>query len=243
MNKKILIGIILLIIITVLIIAVRPNSEPESKEEISQQETQSEDIQNIQNTVSNSEPTKTVAEIKSETGSTASEEIYEVQKEYDGREVLAIKPNIQFKTVLAGILKKGQPTEKDIEKLDLSTYHKGIWISEVSRDKFLNILKKCGIENFEIDDNGYLQQKEESQNEYSEKLRDLINSDELTIIDITGTCYIRDEMTGDIVEYPFKDMDLYQICEIYETEGSKIIVITTNDVEEIDILEKICNLS
>lgn len=48
-------------------------------------------------------------------------------------------------------------------------------------------------------------------------------------------------MTGDIVEYPFKDMDLYQICENFETEGSKIIVITTNDVEEIDILKAICD--
>jgi len=241
MNKKILIGIILLIVIIGLVITFKPNTEPEIKEEISHQETQIEDIEEKQDIVSNSEPTKTVEEIKNEIGSTASEEIYEVQKEYDGREVLAIKPNIQYKTVLAGILKKGKPTEKDIEKLDLSTFHKGVWISEVSRNKFLNILKKCGIEDFEIDKDGYLKAKEESKNEYSKKLQNLINSDELTIIDITGTCYIRDEMTGEIVEYPFKDMDLYQICELYETEGSKIFVITTNDVEEIDILEKICN--
>ena len=44
-----------------------------------------------------------------------------------------------------------------------------------------------------------------------------------------------------ILENPFKDMDLYQICERYETEGSEIIVITRNDVGETAILQEICN--
>ena len=180
-------------------------------------------------------------DIKNETGATADEEIYEIQQEYDGREILTIKPDVQYKTVLTGILKNGQPSIQEIEQLDLTKFHSGVWISDVSRNKFLQILNKCGIKNFEIDDEGYLYKKEDSSNVYSKKLDNLINSDELTVIDITGTCYIRDEMTGEVVEYPFKNMDLYQICERFDTEGSSIIIITTNDVEEIDILEAILN--
>jgi len=224
MKKKNLISIILIIIIILVVILIKNKFNEQKYSE--------------NNVISNDE-SKTVEDIKMETGATADEDIYEIQTEYDGREILAIKPDIQFATVLAGILKKGQPSEKDIEKLDLSQFHKGVWISESSRNKFLKILEKCEVENFAIDDEGYLYKKEETSNDYSSRLDNLINSDILTIIDITGTCYIRDDMTGDIVEYPFKDMDLYQICENFEAAGSKIIIITTNDVEEADILEAI----
>ena len=224
--KKFLISIILIIILIIISIIVY---SPHHKEV---------ENQNINND-GLKEETKTVEDIKKEIGATASEDIYEIQKEYDGREILSIKPDIQYQTVLTGILKNEKPSLQDIQQLDISNFHKGVWISEVSRDKFLQILKKCKIENFEIDSDGYLYKKQDSSNELSLKLENLINSNELIIIDITGTCYIRDEMTGDIVEYPFKDMDLYQICEIFTIEKSTIFVITTNDVEENDILESI----
>lgn len=230
MNKKILflISCILIVLLCTTIIIYKKNSSKKVEDPIIEED--------------NSENTdKTVEEIKQEIGATADEDLYEVQKEYDGREILVIKPDAQYKTVLAGILKNGEPTEQDIEKLDLSNFHKGIWISETSREKFLQILEKCKIENFKIDEDGYLVKIEESSNEYSLRLEEIINSETLTVIDIKGTCYIRDDMTGEIVEYPFKDMDLYQICEIFETEGSKIIILTTNDVEEIDMLKAICD--
>lgn len=230
MNKKVLISIILLIIaitiITTIIIYKNRNNVSQEPGE-------------IQNVVD--DPNNTIEEIKDETGATASDELYEVQKEYDGREILTIKPDIQFKTVLAGVLKNGKPSTQDIEKLEISKFHQGVWISEISREKFLKILKKCEIENFDIDKNGYLYKKSNSDNKYSLKLEKMINSNELTIIDITGTCYVRDEMTGEIVEYPFKDMDLYQVCEKYKTDGGTIIIITTNNVKETDILNEICD--
>lgn len=228
MNKKILIGIVTVFVVAITAILIFVANKRVSHSENPANENQTAETNNK------------VEEIKSETGATASDELYEVQQEYDGREILVIKPDIQFKTVLTGILKNGKPTKQDIEQLDLSKFHKGVWISETSRSKFLQILKKCKVENFEIDDNGYLYKKENNSNEFSTKLEDLINLDKLTVIDITGTCYIRDEMTGDIVEYPFKDMDLYQVSERFETQGSTIIIITTNDVEEIDILKAIC---
>lgn len=183
-----------------------------------------------------------VKKIKEEISATAEENIYEIQREYDGRKILAIKPTVQFKTVLAGILKNAEPTKQEAENVNLSNFsNNGIWISEVSRNTFLNILKECGVDNFKINDEGYLYMTSESYNKYGIKLKELINSKELIIIDISGKCYIRDEMTGQIVEYPFKDMDLYQICEVYKINGSKIIVITTNEVKSEDILEEICN--
>lgn len=233
MKKKFLISIILLILIIVVAIGIYKSNNKETVQ------TPTVPNQEIENEIPQTD--KTVEEIKKETGATADEDIYEVQKEYDGREILAIKPDIQYKTVLAGILKNGKPTEQDINQLDLTQFHKGVWISENSREKFLEILKKCNIENFEIDEDGYLLKKEESSNEYSQKLDELIKLDKLTIIDIKGICYTRDEMTGEIVEYPFKDMDLYQISENFETEGSKIIVVTTNNVKEIDIIKGICD--
>lgn len=233
MNKKILLGIILIIIsITIGIIIYKINKPKELPVKV---EVDTDNKNEISST------DKTIEEIKDETGATADNDIYEVQKEYDGREILSIKPDVQFETVLAGILENGKPSKEDIEKLDLSKFHKGVWISETSRNKLLQILKKCEIENFEIDGEGYLYKKEDSENEYSLKLEKLINSEKLTIIDIKGICYIRDDMTGEIVEYPFKDMDPYQICENFETDGGKIIIITTNDVEEMDILKAICD--
>lgn len=231
MKKKIWISIIFLILVLIIAFNIfKFYSEENSKA----QDNYSEEIES-------SQTGKTVEEIKKEIGASADENIYEVQKEYDGREILTIKPDVQYKTVLAGILKNEKPTEQDVNRLNLSKFHQGIWISETSREQFLKILKKCNIQNFEIDTDGYLYKKEESTNEYSLKLDELIKSDKLTIIDIKGICYTRDEMTGEIVEYPFKDMDLYQVSENFETEGSKIIVITTNDVNEMDILKSICD--
>ena len=241
MNKKILISTILVIIIILIIVVVAimiprdANNEEAKNKEIIQENQVPENI------VPDEETIQKVENIKDQIGATADSEIYNIEKEYDGREILVIKPDVQFKTVLAGILKHGKPSKQDIEELELSKFKKGVWISEISRDRFLQILKKCGLNNFSIDEKGYLYKNSESQNEYSSKLENLINSNKLTIVDITGKCYTRDEMTGEILEYPFKDMDLYQICEKYETQGSRIIVITTNEVEEADILQEVCN--
>ena len=121
--KKIFIGLIIVIIVLAIV------------------ELTSKDKNETNNTVNNNTETpKTVEDIKNETGATADEEIYEIQQEYDGREILTIKPDVQYKTVLTGILKNGQPSIQEIEQLDLTKFHSGVWISEVSRNKFLQIV-------------------------------------------------------------------------------------------------------
>ena len=43
--------------------------------------------------------------------------MYEIKKEYDGREVITIKPNLKFKVAMAGAIKKGKPEFSEIDSL------------------------------------------------------------------------------------------------------------------------------
>ena len=70
----------------------------------------------------------------------------------------------------------------------------------------------------------------------------MINSDKLYIINMTGIAYERDYISGEIVEYPFEDMDPYQVVEPYQKENKIILEITTNKnkkLTEKEILETI----
>ncbi len=170
-----------------------------------------------------------INEIKEEINATADTDMYKIEEEYDGRKIIQIKPNIQFETVLAGVLKSDKPEQQEIKTiLEKRPTKSGIWISEKSREKFLEILKANNISQFEIDKDGYLKSKEESNNKNYKKFKSAIESDKLYIIDILGKCYIRDEISGKIVEYPFEKMEPDQAVEIYSNENSVIIEVTTN---------------
>lgn len=171
-----------------------------------------------------------IAEIKNEINATADADIYQVQEEYDGRKILQIKPSIQFETVLAGILKEEIQENEIQEVLKDKPNQDGIWIAEPVRDKFLKLLDDNNIHGFSINGDGYLQEnKEEETKEEVKKLNTAINSKRLYIINISGTSYTRDEITGEIVEYPFEKMDPYQAIDVYEDNNSKILEITTNE--------------
>ena len=62
------------------------------------------------------------------------------------------------------------------------------------------------------------------------------------IINITGIAYQRDYISGEIVEYPFEEMDPEQILETYQDENNIILEITTNKKQKLtdeEILETI----
>ena len=178
--------------------------------------------------------TNIIEQIKNETEATADTNMYQIQEEYDGRKILQIKPDIQFDTVLSGILKNGEPKETEIQEiLKQRPTKNGIWISKQSREEFLNLLKQNNQIGYEIDENGYLVKKDGN----NDKLNKAINSPTLYIIDISGTCFSRDEMSGKIVEYPFEEMDPSQIIETYETENSTIILVTNNSKGKISSKE------
>lgn len=199
--------------------------------------------QNEENIIANDK--NLINEIKEEINATGDTNIYEVKKEYDGRKIIQIKPNIQFETALAGILKNAMFEENEIETLlENKPKYNGIWISNNSREKFLKLLEKNNIDNYIIDENGYLKLEKTNSNQQEENtiIENAIKSDNLYIIDITGTSYIRDEITGNITQYPFEKMDPYQILNTYDNENATILEITTNEKNKVsnkDILQEI----
>lgn len=173
--------------------------------------------------------TNMIEKIKKETNANADTEMYEIIEEYDGRKLVQIRPNIQFETVLAGIIKNSKPEDNEIKILTEKMPKKnGIWISEQSRNVFIKLLSENNITQFEIDNEGYLQSKEESNSDQYKKIKRAIENGKIYIIDISGKCYIRDDFTGEIVEYPFEEMDPDQAVETYNNDSSKIIEITSN---------------
>lgn len=218
MNYKKIIPIIIICILTIIIIAfITSNSH--------------EDVVDVNNTTNNEikYDTNIIENIKNEINSTADTNMFQVETEYDGRPIIQIKPEIQYTTVLAGIIENKKPEESEIEEiLKKAPTETGVWISEQSRENFLNLLSKNNINNFSIDDNGYLKIDKTSNDNNSKQLENMINSEYLYIVDMSGTCYMRDDVSGEIIEYPFEEMDPYQLIEPFSDENNIIFVMTTN---------------
>lgn len=181
--------------------------------------------------------------LKKEINSTANSEIYELAEEKDGRKILQIKENIQFNVDLAGIIKNGKPEESEIASLiEKRPTKSGIWISEQSRNKFLQILKNNNLENYDIAKDGFLYSNNNSNTKWANEINEMINSNKIYIINITGISYERDYISGEVIEYPFEEMDHWQIIEPYMLDNSTILEITTNKngkIKDSEILESI----
>lgn len=219
MKKKIiLLLIIICMVIVTLVIFNKINVTNKKKE--------NEENSDISNNV------EIIENIQKDINSTANTDLFEVVTEYDGKNSIRIKPDIQFNTVLAGIIKKDIPDENEINELIKNApTNTGIWINDNSREDFINLLESNNINSFEIDENGYLKKKNNKDNELSNKVKiinQMVNSDELYIIDMSGKCYIRDDVSGEILEYPFEEMDHYQIAEPYYNDNVIILNITSN---------------
>ncbi len=219
MKKKIiLLLIIICMVIVTLVIFNKINVTNKKKE--------NEENSDISNNV------EIIENIQKDINSTANTDLFEVVTEYDGKNFIRIKPDIQFNTVLAGIIKKDTPNENEINELIKNApTNTGIWINDNSREDFINLLESNNINSFEIDENGYLKEKNNKDNELSNKVKiinQMVNSDELYIIDMSGKCYIRDDVSGEILEYPFEEMDPYQLTEPYYNDNVIILNITSN---------------
>ena len=74
------------------------------------------------------------------------------------------------------------------------------------------------------------------------KLKNMAESDKLYVIDMSGKTYQRDYISGEVIEYPFEEMDPYQVLEPYKVEDSIILGVTSNKdnyLSDIEILEAI----
>ena len=174
----------------------------------------------------------TIDELKNDIGATGNTEIYEIQQEYDGRNVLTVKPDITYKVAFAGMVKNSQPTMEELDDIfnKNAPSKNGIWIEEESRDKVLELFNGDSTESdYAIDNEGYLTiQNKNNQNDIDKKIEDVINGEKQYILDISSVCYIVDDLTGEIWDYNFENMDKYQTYEYFEDNDKMIIFITEN---------------
>lgn len=173
-----------------------------------------------------------IDEIKKETGLTADSNLYEINTEYDGRKVLNIKASVQYKTAFAGIIKQQLPNINEIDTIAQENHPEknGIWIEKNSRDIILELLTNNTNSEYEIDEQGYLKIKDKKiQNENDKNIEKWINSNKKIILTKSNMYYQVDEVTGEIVEYPFEQLDPYQTYDQIKSNDNIIIVITSNN--------------
>ena len=226
MKKNILIVLLLAIVVVIVIGLIFNNKKENSDQNILQNEIKSDEFMNrIVSTDSNE-----INAIKNEINATGQTDIYQIEEEYDGRKIIQVKPDVQYQVALAGIIKNGIPAEDEINTiLEQAPNSSGMWISESSREKFMELLNSNNIVDFEITNEGYLKcNKQENLTEQEEKLKDMAESDKLYVIDVSGKTYQRDYISGEVIEYPFEEMDPYQVLEPYEIENSIILGVTSN---------------
>lgn len=243
-NKKSmwLIIFIIVIIIGIVIIMNSLNLKNKNNESTSENNLIEENVQKEENETQEQE--NIINEIKEKQGLKADNNLYEVNTEYDGRKVLNIKASVEYKVAFAGIIKQSAPTMQEIDKIINENYpkEKGVWVSKQSREGFLNILKENTNSEYEIDEEGYLKIKNKNQqNDNDKKIENLIKNKKI-IITISSMYYEIDNVTGEIVEYPFEKLDNYQTYDQIRNNDDLIIVITSNKNKKItnqEILKEI----
>ena len=241
-NKKyIIIGLAIIVIILIVALVIffskKDNEDVNNMILVSENNVTNENAEDNTSIVDQDTSNQNVVEIenmKNEINATGNTDIYYVDEEYDGRKILQIKPDVQFDVDLAGIMKNSKPEENEINELvGKEPTNNGVWISEQSREIFSNLLKNNNIIDFNISDEGYLQINNSGNNDMANKLVNMINSDRLYIINMTGTAYERDYISGEITEYPFEDMDPTQAVEPYQKDNKIILEVTTNKMQEL----------
>lgn len=229
MKKKIILIIIFAIVI--LLIAIKMNK----KEEINNQEIKT-DIQNELNAKNDENPSiienqEEIEDLKQQYNLIGENEIYNVETESDGRKVLNIKPNVNFKVAFVGMIKNKIPNFEELDSVFESNSPKkaGIWIKKENRKEILAYLNNNLNCKYEINDDGYLQiKKKNNENTIDQKIEKLINGNKQYIFCISSTSYMVDPVTGEIIDNPYNQLEPYQTYEYFEDEDRMIIFITEN---------------
>lgn len=207
--------------------------------------------QDSNNTLNEQENIEKIEEVKEETGATGNSDIYEVQEDKTtNTEIVTVKANIKYKVAFVGMIKQSKPVFGEIDKIFEENYPKknGIWIENNSRNKILEEMNNSNMFNskYSINKDGYLViEKENTLNENDKKIKNIINGKKQYIFSISSLCYIVDDITGEILDYSFEDMDKYQTFEYFEDENKKIIFITenkSNQLKENEIIESVLNI-
>lgn len=184
----------------------------------------------------------TIEDLKNQTSITGNDEIYEIGQEYDGRNVLTVKANVKYKVAFAGMIKKTAPKFEELDQIleqNLPKYT-GIWIETNSRENILNLFNNSQNTNsqYTINKDGYLEiTQKNSQTESDKKIENAINGKRQYILDLSSICYIVDDVTGEILDYNFENLDRYQTYEYFEDEDKSIVFINQNTHSQLSDLE------
>lgn len=260
--KKVIICITICILtISVIVICVvrkennsKENDNNNSSENIKQEEKSDDNKENTENTenvekeiqitTSTQEESQISSEKKTEiieeTGKQGDSDLYEIQEGEDNIKIATIKSSVKYKVAFAGMIKNKAPEKEELDDILEKNHPKyaGIWIKSESQSEFLKYISSVTKSEYEINENGYLKIKnKKNQNEYDKKIEEIINGNKLYIIDISSTCYIVDEITGEILDYNFEDMDEYQTYQYFEDGDKKIIFITENQNNQLTVKE------
>ena len=189
----------------------------------------------------------TLEELKEEYGMTGENNLYEVQTEYDGRKVLAIKEDENFKVAFTGLIKNDKPDINEVSYMfeTNSPKENGIWIEQESREKIIDYLNNNLSSKYEINENGYLIISKKEASEIDDKIDKVINGDSQYITGIRSENYYIDAKTGNIIKNPFEDLNKYQTYTYCENENKMIIFITenkSNKLSDDEIFESIIEL-
>lgn len=171
-----------------------------------------------------------VEDLKQEYNVSGDSDLYEVQTEYDGRKVLAIKSNENYKVAFAGLIKRSKPEQKEILEIFEENHptENGIWIEEEGREEILEYLNKNLSSKYEINEKGYLKIIDKQKSEKDDQIELMINGDKQYLLSINGVSYNIDALTGEIVDNIYEELDKYQIYSYFNDENKMIIYITEN---------------
>lgn len=189
-----------------------------------------------------------IEEIKEDVGATGDNDLYEVKEGYDNQKTISIKSSVKYKVAFAGMIKDRQPNKNELDEIMEENHPQkaGIWIYEKDRKNFLDLLKNITKSEYEITSDGYLKIVDiKNTNENDKKIQKIINGDKLFVIRISSICYIIDDITGEILDYNFEQIDEYQTYEYFKDEDKMIIFITQNkekQLEEKEIIQSIIDL-
>ena len=159
----------------------------------------------------------------------------EIEKEILKADI-GINPNNDGKVIRLAFPELNEERRKEIVKdIRKLAEEAKISIRAIRRDGIDSA--KIKQKNSEITEDDLKNAETQMQKLTDKKIEEIINGNKLYIIDISSTCYIVDEITGEILDYNFEDMDEYQTYQYFEDGDKKIIFITENQNNQLTVKE------
>lgn len=174
--------------------------------------------------------TATVDDLKEEYGMSGNDDLYDLETEYDGRQVLKVKATENFKVAFTGLVKGTKNSIENSSEIFESEYptENGIWIEKNSREKIEKYLNENMKSKYKINEKGYLTISEKKSSKEDNEIEKIINGNKQYIIGISGINYYIDALTGEAVDNPFEELDKYQTYAYCQDEDKMVIFITEN---------------